>query len=219
MTDASVRAPKQKRSLESFERVLEASTSLLEERPFDAFTIQDVSRRAGVSVGAIYERFGNKDSLLRAVHARAMESLEAEQVDVAAGDGSTDAPAHEIVAASVRSMAGVFERHEKLLRAFMHLGAVDNEINRRRRSSTTDLSRRFAAAVLARRDEIAHANPEAAVDVAFRVAFSTFARRTLHGPEFESDRPIRWKELADEVAAACVAYLVGPVPAGKRRSS
>jgi AcrR family transcriptional regulator len=219
MRDVSVRAPKQKRSLESFERVLEASKSLLEEERFEVFTIHDVSRRAGVSVGAIYERFGSKESLLRAVHARAMELLAAEQEVVAAVDGRGDASAPEVVAASVRAMAGIFRRHEKLLRAFMHLGAVDEEINRRRMTSTTDLSRRFAAAVLVRRDEIAHAQPETAVDVAFRMAFSTFARRTLHGPRFESHRPIGWNELADEVARACVAYLLSPAPSAGPKST
>ena len=75
MTDMSVRPPKQKRSQKSLERVLEASTRLLQESGFDAFTIQDVSQRADVSVGAIYARFGNKESLLRAVHRHAMESI------------------------------------------------------------------------------------------------------------------------------------------------
>src|SRR5580765_3400878 len=75
MADAAVRPPKQKRSQESLERVLEASIALLEEKGFDAFTIQDVSQRAEVSVGAIYARFGNKESLLRAVHKHAMEAL------------------------------------------------------------------------------------------------------------------------------------------------
>ena len=53
--------------------MLDASIQLLEEKGFDAFTVQDVSQRADVSVGAIYARFGNKESLLRAVHGRAMD--------------------------------------------------------------------------------------------------------------------------------------------------
>jgi AcrR family transcriptional regulator len=216
MSDVSVRTPKQKRSQESLERVLEASRWLLEEKRFDAFTIQDVSQRSGVSVGAIYERFGNKEGLLRAVHQRAMEAIRKEHGAFAADDGYPGARAHEVVAAAVRSMADIFRRHEKLFRAFMHLGAADDEIHRRRVQETVDLSRRFAAEILLRRDEITHAEPEKAVDVAFRMAFSTFSRRTMHGPAFESDRAIGWEELADEVATACVAYLVPPRAGGAR---
>ena len=62
---SAVRPPKQRRSRESYERVLEAAHTLLEENGFDGFTIQEVAARSGVSVGAIYERFGNKESLLR----------------------------------------------------------------------------------------------------------------------------------------------------------
>ncbi|MCS7008000.1 MAG: helix-turn-helix domain-containing protein, partial [Thermoleophilia bacterium] len=78
MVDTTVRPPKQRRSQASLERVLEASRTLLEEGGFDTFTIQDVSQRAGVSVGAIYARFGSKVGLLRAVHKAAMETIRAE---------------------------------------------------------------------------------------------------------------------------------------------
>src|SRR4030095_4207181 len=90
MTEVSVRPPKQERSRQSLERVIEASMALLEEQGFDAFTIQDVSQRADVSVGAIYARFGNKESLLRAVHKHAMESIGAEHGAVAAGGGPAE---------------------------------------------------------------------------------------------------------------------------------
>jgi AcrR family transcriptional regulator len=210
MNDASVRPPKQKRSQQSLERVLAASTALLEEKGFDAFTIQDVSQRADVSVGAIYARFGNKESLLRAVHRHTMDSIRPEHENVAAADGHQDRPARDVVLAAVRTVAGIFRGNEKLLRAFMHLGAVDDEISRRGSESSIDLASQFHATVLAHRDEITHPDPERGVDVAYRMAYCTFARQVMYGPTFESDRPIGWDELADEVGEACAAYLLGP---------
>ncbi len=70
---SAVRPPKQRRSRESYERVLDAAHALLEENGFEGFTVQEVAVRSGVSIGAIYERFGNKETLLRAVHARLMD--------------------------------------------------------------------------------------------------------------------------------------------------
>ncbi len=159
MTDATVRPPKQKRSQKSLERVLDASTRLLEEEGFDAFTIQDVSQRADVSVGAIYARFGNKESLLRAVHRHVMESLRPEHQAVAAVDGRPATGAREVIVSAVRMVAEIFRGNEKLLRAFMHLGAVDDEISRRGSDMSTDLARQFAATVLAHRDEISSRRP------------------------------------------------------------
>jgi AcrR family transcriptional regulator len=218
--EASVRTPKQKRSRESLERVLDASTTLLEEKGFDAFTIQDVSQRADVSIGAIYARFGSKESLLRAVHRHAMDSIQPEHEAVAGADGRPDRQIREVIVGAVRMVAAIFRGNEKLLRAFMHLGAVDDEIARRGSESSRDLARQFASTVLAHRDAITHPDPDSAVDVAFRMAYCTFARQVMYGPAFESDRPIGWDQLVDEVGTACSAYLVQePAPARRRRRS
>ena len=48
----SVQPPQQERSRASFERVLQAATSLLAEEGYDGFT-PEVSKRAGVSIGSI----------------------------------------------------------------------------------------------------------------------------------------------------------------------
>lgn len=208
MADAPVRPPKQKRSQESLERVLDASTSLLEKNGFDAFTIQDVSQRADVSVGAIYARFGSKENLLRAVHAHAMEAIGAQHDTVAAVDGKPGKPIADVVVGAVQAVANVFRGNEGLLRAFMHLGAVDDEISRRGSQASIELARQFETTVLAHRAEIAHPDPETAVDVCFRMAYSTFARQVMYGPVFESDRPIAWNDLVTEVGSACAAYLL-----------
>ena len=221
MTELSVRPPKQKRSQESLERVLDASTKLLAENGFDAFTIQDVSQHSDVSVGAIYARFGSKESLLRAVHRHAMEQIRPEHASVAPDDGRPAREAREAIVGAVETVAGIFRGNEPLLRAFMHLGAVDDEIARRGSESSVDLARQFAATLLAHRDEIRHPDPETAVDVAFRLAYCTFARQVMYGSTFESDRPIGWDELVDEVGAACAAYLLeerAPARRKRRRS-
>src|SRR5579871_2666360 len=127
---STVRPPKQRRSRESYERVLDAARTLLEENGFDGFTIQEVAARSGVSVGAIYERFGNKDSLLRAVHARLMESMSAANSAAESSAARADDAAAAIVA-SVAGMARVMNENREALRAFMHLGAVDKVISER----------------------------------------------------------------------------------------
>jgi AcrR family transcriptional regulator len=208
MTEIDVRPPKQKRSQESLERVLEASTRLLQESGFEGFTVQEVSQRADGSVGAIYARFGNKEHLLRAVHAHVMEAIRSEHESVGAPDGRPESTAREAIGGAVETVAGIFQGNERLLSAFMHVGAVDDEIAKRGSQVSIDLARRFAATVLVHRDEISHPDPEKSVDVAYRMAYCTFARQVMYGPAFESDRPIPWADLVEEVGAACAAYLL-----------
>jgi len=220
MSEAAVRPPKQRRSQESLERVLDAARRLLEDKGFEAFTIQDVSQRSDVSVGAIYARFGSKENLLRAVHQHVMETMRAEHGAVAAADSRPGSGAQAVIARAVKTVAGIFRGHEQILSAFMHLGAVDEEIARRGSESSIDLARQFEETVLHHRDEITHPDPEKAVDVAFRMAYCTFARQVMYGPSFESDRSIGWDELVDEVGAACAAYLLrAPQPARRKRRS
>lgn len=62
--------PRQARSRETLERILAAVDELLQEELFEALSMAEVARRAGVSVGTIYTRFRAKDDLLPALFAR-----------------------------------------------------------------------------------------------------------------------------------------------------
>ena len=204
---SAVRPPKQRRSRESYERVLDAAHALLEENGFEGFTAQEVAERSGVSVGAIYERFGNKETLLRAVHARLMESMS--EAGEAAGRPTANADgAAAAIAAVVAGMARVMNDNRKALRAFMHLGAVDEVISARGSKASIALSRTFKRALAPYAAEFRHPDPDVALDVAFRIAYSTLARQVMYGPVFESDRRVSWKRLVDELGTACAAYLL-----------
>jgi AcrR family transcriptional regulator len=207
----AVRPPKQRRSRESYERVLDAAHALLEENGFDGFTAHEVAARSGVSVGAIYERFGNKETLLRAVHARLMESM-SESGDLAAtmAEGADGAAA--AVAGAVAGVARGMKENRKALRAFMHLGAVDEVISARGSKASIVLSKSFKRALAPYRSEFRQRDPDMALDVAFRIVYCTLARQVMYGPVFESDRRISWKRLVEELGSACCAYLLGSAP-------
>src|ERR1700758_5344762 len=65
-----IRLPVQRRSQESLERVLDAGFKVLQERGLDGFTLQEVSQRAGVSIGSIYGRVPGKEALIMAIYER-----------------------------------------------------------------------------------------------------------------------------------------------------
>lgn len=208
----TVRPPKQRRSRESYERVLDAAHALLEENGFEGLTVQEVAARSGVSVGAIYERFGNKETLLRAVHARLMESMSEAHEAIGVPPANVDGAAAAI-AVVVAGMARVMNDNRKALRAFMHLGAVDDVISARGSKASIALSRNFKRGLLPYASQFRHPDPDVALDVAFRIAYSTLARQVMYGPVFESDRRLSWKRLVDELGAACAAYLLSAAPA------
>ena len=57
-------APRQRRSRQSFERILAATTTLLQVKDFAEITVADIAAEAGVSTGLLYSRFKTKEDLL-----------------------------------------------------------------------------------------------------------------------------------------------------------
>ena len=63
-------APKQERSKRTLQRTLSAVERLLQAKPFEAISIEEIVEAAGSSVGSFYARFGNKHGLLPHLYER-----------------------------------------------------------------------------------------------------------------------------------------------------
>ena len=207
MAEAFLNPPLQERSRLAFERVLDAGTEVLREGGFEAFTITEVSRRANVSVGSIYGR-ANKEGLFLAIHARWTDRISAEQDELLLQLAARELEPSELVREAVAAVAHVFRAHGALLQVFMIRGSLDATIRNRGADASARNAETFERLLLMHRDAIAHADPELAVDVAFRLVYSTFARRVMRGDSFESRRPLAWDELTAELGEVCARYLL-----------
>src|SRR3954471_3214818 len=63
-TSRFYRAPQQSRSRETLDRILDPAEQVLEQKTFNEATLAEIMERAGVTVGAFYRRFPDKDALL-----------------------------------------------------------------------------------------------------------------------------------------------------------
>ncbi|MEO0818262.1 MAG: helix-turn-helix domain-containing protein [Pseudomonadota bacterium] len=68
--------PTQKRALATREKILDGLETLLETREFEALSIAELAREAGVAVGSVYSHFKDKDALLPALLDRQMERMQ-----------------------------------------------------------------------------------------------------------------------------------------------
>jgi AcrR family transcriptional regulator len=64
------RQPKQTRSVETRNSILEAAASLFDEKGYEQTTTHQIATRAEVSVGALYRYFADKQAILTEVYAR-----------------------------------------------------------------------------------------------------------------------------------------------------
>ncbi|MGH9739280.1 MAG: TetR family transcriptional regulator [Candidatus Acidiferrales bacterium] len=72
------RNPVQERSQETVQRIFRAASELLASVPIDELTTSRIARAAGLSIGALYRFFPDKQSIIDAIAVRHMDQFRAE---------------------------------------------------------------------------------------------------------------------------------------------
>jgi AcrR family transcriptional regulator len=201
--------PRQKRSRESLERLLDAAEDQIRVEGLESLTINSVVSRVGLSVGAFYARFPDKTALLHAVQDRFHNNLEpmirAEMLEEA-GDCATLA---EAVYAAVEVLIRHITGERELSRAFMMMSVFD-EVLRARGQAVNRLRRETLVEVLMpHRAEIGHPDPKLAIDVAYSMYAAVVRGRLIFGVEHELHYGIDTATLYDELKRALTLYLRG----------
>ncbi|MEU1268282.1 TetR/AcrR family transcriptional regulator [Streptomyces sp. NPDC005799] len=206
--------PQQARSRRTLQRILDAGTALLEEGGTDALTIAAVASRAGVSVGSVYRRFGGKDRLVAALQHAMIDQFRA---DILRRFAPLRTDPAALIASAVAGLTETFEAHTRLMRVFIAAATSDPGVARVGSEASIDASkvfRRFLEPVV---PMIVAPDPERRLDVAFRLVYAACMNRVLHGEHFESERPLTWRQLTDELVDAVCLYLLGTSPQCVRR--
>lgn len=103
----TVRKPKQRRALATVEVIVEAAARILAEQGWSGFTTNAVAKRAGVSIGSLYEYFPNKQALIDRIALDHLARGEALLADAAAGVSD----AHEVEKLVDFLVQGVVDLH------------------------------------------------------------------------------------------------------------
>ncbi|MBK8998718.1 MAG: TetR/AcrR family transcriptional regulator [Myxococcales bacterium] len=112
-----VRAPRQKRSQETAEAIVEAAARVFAEMGLERATTNRIAEVAGVSVGSLYQYFPDKHALLTAIFVRESARLEAELLRIFSEIGLDDVPA--ILHAYTERTLVVFESNAPLYRMLL----------------------------------------------------------------------------------------------------
>jgi len=210
--DLEVRPPKQQRSREAWNRVLDAGVAILEDGGYDAFTIAAVCERAAVAPPAIYARTTSKDALFLAVYEHGIASIRDEQkvfADPAHWSGMAPAA---LVREAVAQLVGISLRHRRYLRAVVLVSGVHPEVQVRGERYVHELAGLFAGVVLDAQDAITHEDPKRAVLSCFGSSFSTTILRLAYGPTFTSPTPVDDDVFVADLGESAVRYLLGNCP-------
>jgi AcrR family transcriptional regulator len=174
--------PLQSRSQETLDRIVDAAASLLQERPFEDVTVRDIARRARCPTGSFYARFKSKDDLLPYLYLR-YDAVLAGHVSAKLAKvpwGTLDL--RGLCARGIELMIDEYVERRWLLRemalyARRHPKALPRELVSRR----AQVHGRPVELLLLRREEIAHPNPERAVEVGLYTAAGAARDAILFG--------------------------------------
>jgi AcrR family transcriptional regulator len=204
------RTPKQKRSRESFDRVIAATIELLREGGDSALTLSAVSRRAKVSIGSIYCRVDGKDALVREVQSVVIHQMEHEFALLINRVRRRQLPLPELVPALIREIAQYLRRNANVLHAFMQLGDRDTVVEDVGRRAYQQNLLDFKLLLLERASEFRHPDPERAAESCFSVAYAALARYLGlnsgpgHGGAGEGD----WRQLVEDLGTMSLAFML-----------
>jgi len=194
--------PRQQRSKDTVDAILDATTRVLKQVGFDGLTTNAVAEKAGVSIGSVYQYFPNKEAMVSALIERHVHEMNAailgELARVATMPVAQAAravieltlSAHAIDPALHRVLTEQVPRIGKLAK----LRELDN------------ISHRMVAGLLAaRRDEIAVDDVELAAFVLVSAIESIVHRAALLYPHM-----LRDPHLVDEATRLVTRYLGVP---------
>jgi AcrR family transcriptional regulator len=207
-----IRPPRQARTHQSLERLLDVAETMLQEKSFDDIHVSEIASRAGTSVAAIYRRFKDKGALLHALHERRCEEAFATADDALSAVRWLGANIAEILFTIFPFLVEILQTNESLDRA-VYQRAITDELLRER---SMKLNRAVVAALsdllLERRSEIRHPDPRTAVPFALIQAVALLVHYYTAGIRDIHPVPMSDEQIARELATSCLAYLGIPNP-------
>ena len=155
----------QERGRKAVERLLGAGEKILETRGLDAATVPAIAAAAGMSVGNVYKRFPDKDSLLRAVYQRFFaEALAANEFALEPAKWK-DIPTAEVLSTLVTGMIEGYRSRRALVRALLLYAQTHGDTQFRAHAEEMRLETLglFERLLRDRRADIGHPHPERAI--------------------------------------------------------
>jgi AcrR family transcriptional regulator len=212
---------RQARSRQSLERLLAAATDILNREGLDGASMPEIAARAGLTPGAIYRRFPNKDALLREVCLRVLRANAEQSRQILTPERWAAHSLAELVTFIIEQTLRGHARHRELLRALTRftLEHADARFARLSQDLQWQVFRATTDLLLTKRREMRHPDPESAVPVALMLV-GVAARGTLTIPRdagpFAALLPDVGKRLEAELPKMILGYLGVTVPRRRR---
>jgi AcrR family transcriptional regulator len=184
--------PQQARSRESLRRLLQAAAEVLGQHGLAGATIPRIANHAGLTPGAVYRRFKNKDVLLETMILRLLEDQEKDLRQSITPEMAAEIPFPVLAEQIINGMLVSYRKNAGLLRAVRHFGHEREGTPFWRKVAKLDArTLEYGIDLLVKtRGEVKHPNPRAAIGLAVMMTVGAMWELVVTPPD-----PKVWKGL------------------------
>ena len=167
--------PQQERSRESLRKLLKAATEVLGQHGVEGTTIPRIAQHAGLTPGAVYRRFRDKDELIETAILGILERQDERLKASMSPDMTAKIPLDVFAEQIIGAMVVTYRANAALLRALRHFtqGRANTEFIKKAEKLEIRSFERLVDLVLAGRKDIRHPNPRMAVSLGLLMIIST----------------------------------------------
>ena len=205
---------KQARSERTLRKILDATEVLLETRPFDGLSVQEITRKAGVATGCLHTRFESKAAVLEILFERYL--ADTERIAVAGTEESawSDLPLEERIRGMCFLLVRTFRARRGVSRAAqVHYMRFPELVSERMRKRMEAMYERIARVILGDAEGIHHDDPLWAARFALQTAVATCRAKILfHDHPVPDAAPAADRKLIDELTRLLLGYLSPRIP-------
>ena len=202
-----VNPPRQIRSQQTLERLLDAAEQLILEKGPEGASVSGVAKRAKSSVGAFYARFDDKDSLLRSVYERFLDQANATIDHALRPENWAGQDLEVVLGTAMRFLMQITDEKRHLLGGLVLHAHRDDGLAVKIDGLIQHLANSMAELLVDRGDVEKSAEARVCVMGMAGLALSVVQGTALRNPNVPP--PMPREVMAEQLKTMCMAYLAG----------
>ena len=213
MDTLGLREPRQSRSQQTLERILDSGTALIAEQSYDEVTIAEIAGRARISVGGFYSRFKNKEALFSTLQKRLAQETQ-DALTAALAEDWTATNLYDLLFFVVSRNAELYEKYRGVL-TVVHLRTHTLRSpgdDAARSAYNQHIVTRLETLLLLKREQMLHRQPRVAIRTAIACMASMLKDAIVFGETSLYPEPRNTHTIARRVAQVMYRYLAAEVP-------
>jgi len=204
--------PQQERSRESLRKLLKATTEVLGQRGVERTTIPLIAQHAGLTPGAVYRRFRDKDALLEATILGILERQDERLKGGLTPEKAAKIPLDVFAEQIIGSMVVSYRANAAMIRALRHFTQGRDETDFVQKAGKLEIRsfERVVDLILAGDRDIAHPNPRKAVAFGLMMVISVLHELVVMPTTLKDWKNLMPKDdsvLKRELTRAFLSYL------------